>query len=607
MDDVARHFGIADATYDLAGHEHRTSPDTVRALLHAMGHDEASARAAMEAENAEERVLPRTLVHEASTPLDVEEEWRLTLEDGTTRQGRGPVADVPLGRHCIEIGDARTTVLSAPASLPLPDRAWGMTLPLHALAPTRGYGTYADLAAAARSLDGTGCAFLGINPIHAGFPANPDAYSPYSPSHRRRLDIRYVQGTDDGEPSDLIDYRTDTPRRLLALRDSFRPDGAFREWRTSQGSPLERFATHQALSESLGPYWSEWPEEFREPGTAAVRAFASENADAVSFHAWAQWRAHVELLAAADAAGAMHHGLYLDLAVGTHPHGAETWDDRISFARDVSLGAPPDAFSPDGQTWGLAPFDPRALARTGFASFAETLRAQLTYARMLRIDHILGFERAWWVPRGEWAGASGAYVAMPRDELLAVTRIEAARAHAGQGAVIVGEDLGNIPPGLQGALAASGVLGCRVVQFESEGGHARPAHDYPEQVLASFATHDLPTWRGWREGRDITWREKIGDIDTDRGSEARWHRGEDVGALDRLLDGRDVHALLAETPSRLVAVQAEDALGLLEQPNLPGTTTEHPNWRRRLGIEPGDLGKREGVRRIAQIMRNADR
>ena len=310
-------------------------------------------------------------------------------------------------------------------------------------------------------------------------------------------------------------------------------------------------------------------------------------------------------LAAARARGAgMGLGLYLDLAVGTHPAGAETWEDRASFARGVSLGAPPDAFSPEGQTWGVAPFSPPALADTGFAALAETLAAQLRFAGMLRIDHILGFDRAFWVPEG----MPGLYLAMPREALLAVARIEAARA----GAVIVGEDLGNVPEGLAAALDQSGILGCRVAMFERnwETGAFRDAAEWDAEVLAAFSTHDLPTWKGWRAGRDIDWRARLGRSADPAGE--RRARGQEVAALDAVIGGaagevEALHAFLGRSPCRLAALQAEDILGLEEQANLPGTIHEHPNWRRRLPVDAGAFAADPRLAAAAAIMKTCGR
>ncbi|MGB0498402.1 MAG: 4-alpha-glucanotransferase [Rubricella sp.] len=386
---------------------------------------------------------------------------------------------------------------------------------------------------------------------------------------------------------------------------------AFDAWRREEGAPLERFALHQALSDLHGPYWSSWPIALRDPDSAEVREAAQALAPEIAFHAWAQYEAERQLRAAGERArmAGAEYGLYLDLAVGTHPFGAETWDDRSAFAFGASLGAPPDAFSADGQAWGVAPFNPRTLIETGFAALAETLRRQMRFARLIRIDHILGFDRAFWVP--EEPGLPGAYVKMPLDAMLAVVRMEAARA----GAVVVGEDLGNIPDGLQAALDASGILGCRLIAFERDadaGFSFRLPEDYDAEALASFATHDLPTWAGWRKGFEIETRHALGLIDGETRAAIQAERARECAAFAAAGGGDTaapdgMHAFLARTRSRLAAVQAEDILALEEQPNLPGTTTEYPNWRRRLPVCAAAFARNETLARAAAFMEEAGR
>ncbi|MFN4101274.1 MAG: 4-alpha-glucanotransferase, partial [Pararhodobacter sp.] len=291
------------------------------------------------------------------------------------------------------------------------------------------------------------------------------------------------------------------------------------------------------------------------------------------------------------------------IAVGTHPHGAETWADRGVFAQGVSLGAPPDLLGPSGQRWGLAPMRPDVLRATGYAAFAQTLRAQLRFCGLLRIDHILGLERSFWLPDG----LPGLYVTMPRDEMLAVLRIEATRA----GATVIGEDLGTIPDGLRGALTASGVLGCRVAMFERDWDGTRdflPPEAYAPTALASWATHDLPTWAGWRQGRDLDWRAKLGEVADEPG--ARTARATEVAAFDALTGGPDLlsmHRHLALTASVLVAVQGEDLVGAEEQANLPGTVFEHPNWCRRLPVSLSGLLADSNLAQTGAMMAKAGR
>ncbi|MCA8879374.1 MAG: 4-alpha-glucanotransferase [Rhodobacteraceae bacterium] len=625
---LAEAAGITTGYHDLTGAFRPTGPETARALLSAMGLEAGNDRSATETLNAlraEEarQPLPLWTVTVADVPARLHPrwagDWALTLEDGGLIEGHADgildLPALPLGRHRLDFAGQTSTILSAPDRLPMPPRAWGMMVPLYGLRTEAegGFGDYRDLGRAVAGLGALGASFVGINPIHAGFPADPGNFSPYAPSSRQRLNVAHiaVDGA-NGSCAPLIDYAIDLPAKYAALEAAYaaRSDtdsGAFSAWRSMTGPGLERFALHQALSEAFGAYWPDWPEAYRRPDSPEVAAFAAAHADRVGYHAWLQFMAETQLgevRAAAEATG-MRYGLYLDLAVGTHPGGAETWGEPQSFARGVSLGAPPDAFAPNGQSWGLAPLDPRQLARTGFATLAEVLRAQFQFAKLLRIDHILGFERAFWVP--EEKGIAGAYVTMPRAAMLAVTRIEAARA----GATVIGEDLGNVPDGLRGDLAASGILGCRVAMFERWSDfppHFRAAKDYDENALAAFGSHDLATWAGWREGRDIAWWERIGHMDAAASLDARARRDAEVAALGAEIGTGtrpdDLHAFLGRSRSRLVAVQAEDVLELAEQPNLPGTVFEHPNWRRRLSVPAADLASDPRVVATAALMRD---
>ncbi|MFV0244295.1 MAG: 4-alpha-glucanotransferase [Qingshengfaniella sp.] len=593
-------------------------PETIVAVLSAMGlpADGAGAAAFLSETGTSHRLLPHWHVAglgrapDLSLPEDAV--WALCLEDGTQTEGRGPtVPPLPLGRHNLTCGAETCWVLVAPPALSDLGRGWGLTVPLYGLrAPAMGgLGDFGDLGLVMAGLAAVGAGFVGINPIHAGFPTAPEMFSPYAPSSRRRLNPLHLRcGADDqGRGSDLVDYPASTGTRLASFRAAFQGaalDPAFQAWRAQEGPDLQRFATHQAISGVHGPLWHRWPAALQDPDAAEVAAFAGTHGEDIGFHAWLQWQAEGQLGLLAEQARALSCGLYLDLAVGTHPYGAETWAAPAQFVRGVSLGAPPDGFAPEGQTWGLAPFNPLTLAAQGFAPLAETLRCQLRFARLLRIDHVLGFERAFWVPEG--GGLPGTYVTMPRAAMLAVARIEATRA----GATLIGEDLGNIPEGLQEALANSGILGCRVAQFErhwQEDGRFRAAADYPADTLASFGTHDLPTWAGWRAGRDIGVGRDLGRIGAEQAEIATAARMRDVAAFDRVAgtgtDGDDaLNSFLARTGSRLVALQIEDILGLADQPNLPGTVDEYPNWRRRLPLGPAEFVQDPRLLRAADIM-----
>jgi 4-alpha-glucanotransferase len=621
LEDLCARLGVRTGYRDQMGQWQAIGAPTARAVLSAMGHPagtDAEAAASLAALRRAEaaRVLPPYVVVPADTASEVAGEvadWEVETEAGEIIAGRGAVRlpALPPGIHRLRAGGSSCVVLSAPPTLPPPPRAWGMTLPLYGLrTPAQGgLGDFADLARAVAALSRHGAGFAGINPIHAGFFPDAREYSPYAPSHRRRFNAAHVPAPGEREPDGpLLDYPRAYRARWEALKAAFEeadPDPAFDRFVAEGGPELRAFAIHQALSERFGPFWSDWPEAYRNRTSDEVARFAQDHPDPLRFHAWLQFRAEQALGAAAAAASEMRLGLYLDVAVGTHPHGAETWLEPGNFARGVSLGAPPDAFAKDGQVWGLAPLNPGGLIRSGFRPVAEMLRQQFRFSKVVRIDHILGFDRAFWVPEEE--GVPGTYVAMPKDALLAVARIEAARAEG----TIIGEDLGNIPEGLHDDLERSGILGCRVTMFELHyHGRPREAHEYPEPVLASFGTHDLPTFRGWREGRDIAAREEIGTLTAEARENAQSDRASEVARLESLLGGAEPAALerfLGASNARLVALQIEDILDIKDQPNLPGTVAEYPNWRRRLPIAPGDWASDDRLARAARIMRDAGR
>lgn len=607
LDSACSAAGLIWAYRDGAGNRQEAPAESRHAVLAALGHGNPEAALPEELCHATSRVVT------AMKPCEWGASWELTFEDGRTLSGSGPLPALPLGYHRVRSEGWLVHLLAAPPALPAPPRRWGVTLPLFALWQGRqaGMGSYPMLGELAEGLARHGVGFLGINPIHAGFPADPANFSPYAPSHRQWLNILHVQtGAALPETGALIDYPATIAAQMAALEDSFAGftgDPHFDSWRDREGAALEEFATHQALSEVHGPYWHRWPAAFQHPDNPEVKRFARTHANRLLFHAWAQWMAKTQLAGAqarARAAG-MEFGLFLDLAVGAHPYGAETWAGRGKFAQGASLGAPPDLLAPAGQRWGLAPMRPDMLRATGLAALATTLRAQLAHCGLLRIDHILGFERGFWLPEG----LPGLYVAMPRDEMLAVARIEATRA----GALIVGEDLGTIPEGLRAALAASGVMGCRLAMFERDwqgGGAFLPPERYATAALAAWGTHDTPGWAGWRAGRDIDWRAALGEM-SDTGAEAaRAARAQEVAAFDALIGGSDLAALhqhLARAASALVAVQGTDLAGEAEQVNLPGTIHEHPNWRRRLRLPLSCLVDAASLCDTAAIMARAGR
>jgi 4-alpha-glucanotransferase len=621
MEQLARRLGIVGSYTDQLHKRRVTSRATTMALLRAMGIDPDDAEAHLAeaiAGDADHRLRPYYVCNDGTAPeLPTEAPWQLRLEDGHEQEGQGALPTLPLGFHHVTVGGETATLISCPTQLPLPPRRWGVMVPLHAMRTPEegGIATYEDLAAAGRGLARHGAAYLGLNPIHAGFWGDPGTYSPYKPTHRRRLNTFFLtEHATRGASGPLVDYATELPKRRAALEAEFAGfsgTDAFEAFKAEAGPALRRFALHQALSDLHGPYWDAWPTALQDPDSPATAEAAGGLEPAIEFHAWLQWRAETELGAANAAmrAAGMPVGLYLDLAVGTHPYGAETWEDRGSFAFGASLGAPPDAFAADGQSWGLAPLNPAALIEKGFTPLAETLRRQLQFAGALRIDHILGFDRAFWVPDD---GAPGAYVHMPRDAMLAVLRVEAARADA----VIVGEDLGNVPRGLRPALADAGILCYELQLFErthEDNTKFKAPSTYEPRALASFSTHDLPTWRGWRKGLEVKTHHDLGHISDEQANEALAERQKEVAGFDAMTatlrpegtasESVDaMHHALAAVQSALVLLQIENLLEIEPQPNLPGTTTEFPNWRQRLPVAAAELGDHPSVAAAAEVM-----
>ena len=658
--------GIAPEWWEETGRHHPVSDGTRSALLAAMGlpcASEAEARESLErlAEARERRPVPQAVAVRTGTPSTVRvaaASRTVTLRgpDGDetelhvdARQGTETVAGIdgrrasfvtaslpPLapGRYTIVAEgreDASGHLLVAPSGCVLPPPGlprFGVAAHLYAVrgAADQGIGDFtvlADLGAAAGLL---GASTVGLNPLHALFPGDRERASPYHPSDRRFLDPIYLDIAALGPADPSGAARAVLERRgatLDALREAaavdypgvwriksaaleaawmgFRTQAgpeirtAFDRFRREAGSDLEAFARFQALAERQEAPWWTWPEQ---PEAAP---------DRIAFHAWLQWLSDGQLAdAAAKArAGGLGLGFYRDLAVGAAPDGAEIWADRGGFARGVSIGAPPDRFSADGQVWNLPPPNPLAQAATGAASFGRLVAANMRHAGALRIDHVMALTRLFWVPDGA-RGADGAYVAAPLDLLLAELALQS---HA-HGVVVVGEDLGTVPDGLRERLDDAAVLSYRVLWFERDGTAFREPGTWPAKSAACVSTHDLPTLAGWWAGRDIDEKLSLGLTDGAAAAEALRHR---AGEKQQLLDAMSragvwrsqdppvdiltdelcvaIHAFVARAPSPLVLAQLDDLAGEREAVNLPGTDRERPNWRRKLQETASDILK----------------
>ncbi len=524
--------------------------------------------------------------------------------------------DVPYGYHRLDRDDGRRQlVITGPGRCHLPAdlRAWGWAIQLAATRSRRswGIGDLRDLGDFARWSAEHGAGFVAVSPLGAPNPGPHPEPSPYYPSTRRfgsplHLDVETLaaaNGIDDLVTAGraLNAERLIDRVRVLELKRAaleriwdagIRDRDAFDAWRAGQGTSLEHWAVFCVLTERFGPGWHAWPEPYRDPAGSAVARAASEEADRVSFHAWIQWAFDRQLL---DASG--HLRRIADMPVGVDPGGFDAWDWQGQVADGMTVGAPPDQFNIAGQDWGLPPFIPQRLREAGYRPFVDTIRAQLRHAGGLRIDHILGLFRLWWIPAGSGPG-SGAYVRYPTDELLEIVALESHRA----GAIVIGEDLGTVPPGVRDALRRRNLLSTRLVLFER-----KSPETYPRQSFAAITTHDLPTVAGSWSGADLADQAAAG-LDADVAG-ATLLRGRLATAAD-LPDGaplpevtRHLHRRLAASPSALVAATLEDALGVEERPNLPGTMApQRPNWSRALPIPLEEIVDAPGVGALVEAL-----
>jgi 4-alpha-glucanotransferase len=499
-----------------------------------------------------------------------------------------------------------------------------------------GHGDFTDLARLVSLAAAHGAAAIGVNPLHALFIDRAEEASPYAPNSRLFLNPLYIDveaipefpgSTAAGlvadlialRVSELIDYAGVARAKVAALRLAHRNFRAaagaerradFETYRREQGDMLLCFACFEVLRRrhSAKP-WTEWPAPWREPDRDQLAAFRQTHDEDCEFQEFMQWVADRQLAACRDTArrNGMPIGLYMDIAVGMHPHGAGAWMQQDVVLRDVSAGAPPDEFNSTGQDWGLAPFNPQAMPENDFAVIRKLMHATMRHAGALRLDHVLGLKRLFMIPRG---GAGGTYVRFPFEPLLRVIS-EESHCHS---CIVIGEDLGNVPEGFRDVLAQWGLWGCRVMLFEREhDGDFRVPAQYPAQTLASFNTHDLPSFRGWMEGHDLLVRKAIG-VAPGESDEAR---AKSQAALRKALaqwapayDPDDIAALVAflgATPCPLAVIALDDILGVRDQVNIPATVAQHPNWRRKLPVAIDELKRYEGLARVAQAFAQAGR
>ncbi len=573
---------------------------------------------------------------------------------GTRRRAvRVPLPSIPTGYHHIEVaGDGRplgqATLIVAPERCFLPETAsrgarfWGVVLQLYGLRSERnwGIGDFGDLAEAGAQWAGLGAAFVGVNPLHALYLSIPDHASPYSPSSRLFLNPLYlnVEAMDDYadcaaarelvasqsfeatttglRSTSMVDYdrvaAAKTPVLELLYEHFRQNDGAarddgrgrgrgFESFCREGGEALRRFAVYETLHEHFRQLdinvgsWQQWPQAYRDPASAEVERFAGEHAHRVGYFLYLQWQSAAQLAAAHAASRHGGIGLYLDLAVSVDRGGADAWSRQDLYALGTSIGAPPDDFNANGQDWGLPPCIPEALKRTGYAMFIQTLRANMASAGALRIDHVMGLARLFWIPGRRGAG-EGAYVRYPLEDLLAIIALESER-HA---CMVIGEDLGTVPVQLRHALREWGVLSYRLLMFERDAaGRFSSRPDFPALSMVAFSTHDLPTFAGYWRAQDDDVRAALVDAlrtsgALPAGSDARADLPPQ--ALARLCHA--VHLHLAKSAALMLAVQLDDVSGAGEQANAPGTPDAAPNWRRK---SPRSLEDLRSDPRLAQL------
>lgn len=586
---------------------------------------------------------------------------------------------LPSGYHRFEARHGKKTanmlLIAAPDTCFQPPaldgdgKVWGPAVQLYAVRSRRnwGIGDFTDLYRLVEECGAAGASVIGLNPLHALFPHNPPHASPYSPSSRLYLNILYIDVEAvpeyaQCEPARRKVAASEFQARLQALRaaelvdypgvaamkwpileelfEHFRSQHAARSTERAraftafcerEGEALYRHALHEALQEKFHAQdpsiwgWPVWPEPYRDPRSPEVKQFAEEHRSRVEFFQYLQWQADNQLATCGRRSmeQRLGVGLYQDLAISVDRAGAEVWANQSLYVARASIGAPPDDFNLNGQNWGLPPWNPDELRESAYAPYIATLRANMRHSGALRIDHVMGLMRLFWMPE-EGGPADGTYVHYPFDDLLAILALESQRNNC----LVVGEDLGTVPDVVRTRLAALKVLSYRLLYFEKdEKGDFRLPATYPAQALVAVSTHDLPTLSGFWHGDDLSERTTLNhfpsEADRNRQVIARAEdRARLLLALDReklLPAGLTVHPVsspemtpelacaihdyLAHAPSKIMLVQLEDVLGQRHQVNLPGTSLERPNWRYRIMLDIEELPKDARWRELAAVLR----
>lgn len=575
----------------------------------------------------------------------------------------------------IELGNQvhKSRLIVAPQTCYSPNEAadfkmWGFATQLYSLKKAQGWGIgdYGDLNNMVGKAAEQGASVIGLNPLHPLYPGNPAHRSPYSPTSRCFLNTLYIDVTEvpnftdckpvktlynshdfkqkleDLNSSEYINYAETAAAKYEVLellyahfnRNHISKDSElakeFEAFKAEMGDDLYLFATFDALYEHFRKKdfnafgWMDWPERYQDPDSEYVKKFQARNRRRIDYFMYLQWLADRQMHQAAQTAKdkGMALGLYLDLAVGCDGGGAEVWADKHAFVAGVGVGAPPDPMNVLGQNWGLTPINPVALRNRAYEPLIKSLRSNMRHAGALRIDHVFGLMRQYWVAPG-LSATQGAYITFPLDDILRVIALESRRAQC----VVVGEDLGTTPEGFGDLMAAAGLLSYKVLYFERwESGLFQRPDNYPEQSMVTVSTHDMPTLPGWWTERDLDWREKLNLYPNDEMAKHERNSREQSRdmLLSALLDAEvlaednkpqanppeanldltlAVQSFLARTPGRIQMIPMEDAIGLHEQVNIPGTVDEHPNWLQRLPCTVDECWQQESLGNLASVMR----
>ncbi len=705
---VAEMARIADSYVSAWGDEAKVEDETIIRLLTSLGYDTSSDDALLKsAEKMHKKdVLAPVQVVRDEQPVEVELNlgvsaresefsWRLETEQGEVFEGYlqsqivrderaegGPLvfalpADLPWGYHKLQVIRKRRkapyemSLIITPKACFKQDqinqgkKLWGPSVQLYTLRTQHnwGIGDFGDLKQLVADIAARGGDFVGLNPIHSLFPANPEGASPYSPSSRRWLNILYIdvssvpefalsaeaqqivgsaefqQRLQKAREAHWVNYSEVAELKLSVLpllfsefktrhlsKDTERAR-AFLDFVEIGGDSLMHQAAFDAIHADLHAEdsnvwgWPVFPEKYRRFENAAVQKFIAENEDKVQLYMYLQWIADgqiKEAQALAEEKG-MAVGLYRDLAVGVADSGSETWADEGNLILDASIGAPPDILGPLGQNWGLPPLNPQVLQKTGYDAYIKLLRANMKHCGALRIDHVLGLLRLWWIPKGENA-TKGAYMYYPVEDMLAILALESHRYQCS----VIGEDLGTVPDEIVDILRDAGVHSYKVFFFETseeDGGFISPAH-YADQSMSALCTHDMPTLRGFWHCDDLKMGKEIGlypnqeqlnglfddRLECKQGilDSVAWHGylpegvGRDASQvpMDSYLS-EALHLHVAAGASTLLSVQLEDWLEMDKPVNIPGTVDEYPNWRRKLSMNLDEIFAQDAVNRIA--------